>query len=783
MRTFFFVLLALICASVYAVTIQEAIGNKDVAALEQLLSDNPSLVDQQDVQGNTPLHLALLDSDARLADAVLNHNPRLDRINNRGTLPIHLAAQKHSLVLVKRLISMGAEISAPDTLWGGNSLHWAADGGNLEVIRFLIEQGLDLNQTSKGDWKPVDKAVAKGQLEALKLLLAKGATLPEPNNPDDYFFIVAIGSGNTELVSYLIDKGFDPNFRTRNGDLAINQPVFRNQPDILKLLIQRGAIINGVFDRYNFAPLHVAAFRGNAELATILLDNGADIDIPKPIDGSSPLQFAIEMQKNEVAKLLVNRGANLSFTDMAGNSLLNAAIMWDNNEMAYYLIERGADYTGANCASPANCPNPVNPPLLNAAIRNAEMLNYLLDKGININLTNSEGDTALIMSVYSDSMATMQSLINRKAELDIRNNRGQTAFMVACNASNVLKANLLLTAGCNISLQDADGKSALHYAAINGNKEILDILAGKGIKLNVKDRNKHTAMDYAQIYSQPEIAASLKVYGAKASKLKSNIGLQQRLKPNEMPSNKIWYLHHSGMAVRLDNRLLIFDYWKQEDSTATPSLYNGWINPEDIKYLDVYVFVSHSDEDHYDRRILEWKQIIPNLKFVFGFRPEQTQAFRQQNYYLPDYTYVAKDSSCVLDGIEIKTLSSPIDDGSGFYVEAGGIRILHCGDAVNQTKPLPSEFSRSVDHLATQTSGVDYAFIPMLGCGMNDVEALNIGSDYLISKLQPKLIIPMHSGGSEYKYGTWRDSLNNRGLSNKVHVFHNSGDFLLLKQL
>jgi ankyrin repeat protein/L-ascorbate metabolism protein UlaG (beta-lactamase superfamily) len=780
MRHILITFICLSCLGISAMTVHEAVTSKDTVALNQLLKENPSLIDAQDANGNTPLLLAMTDTNPELALALLNYKPRLDLRNNNGVLPIHRAAQKHSLQLVQRLVSSGADINATDTRTGGNVLHWAAEGGNLEVINYLITQGFNPNQDSNDQWKPVDKAVAGGHLDALKLLLEKGATFPILNNPDDYFFIVAINSGNTELVSYLIDKGFDPNFRTSPGDLAINQPVYRNNSAMLKLLIQKGAKINGVFDRYNFAPLHVAAFLGYSEPAQILLDNGAEIDIAKPDDGSSPLQFAIEMKKNDFAKFLISNGANLNFSDMSGVTPLNAAIIWDNNEMAYYLIERGVDYSGKECASAQNCKNTVNPPLINAAIRNAELIAYLLDKGVDINIQNRDGDTALIYSVYGDSLAPMQVLLQRKAKLNIQNNRGQTALILACQNMNLVKVNLLINTGCDISKQDKTGQNALHIAAIKGNPELVRLLISKGINLNAKDKDKFTPLDYAMRYAQTDVIEILRSYNA-ISRFRQAAQAQNRLDfSSGTAETGIWYLEHSGMAVRKGDNLFIFDYWKQPSDANNPSLYNGWINPEEIKDLNVYVFVSHSDMDHYDKRILDWQNQIPKLKYIFGFRPEVTTDYRQNNYALPGYVFVPKDSSCVVDGIQVRTLSSPIDDGSGFYVELNGLKFFHSGDAVNQSKTLPSSYSRSVDHLAAQIKGLDFAFLPMLGCGMNDVEALNTGTDYFIQKLNPTVIIPMHSGGSEYKYDAWRQAVKARSIKNKIEIFHNPGDHFSL---
>jgi hypothetical protein len=86
----------------------------------------------------------------------------------------------------------------------------------------------------------------------------------------------------------------------------------------------------------------------------------------------------------------------------------------------------------------------------------------------------------------------------------------------------------------------------------------------------------------------------------------------------------VWYLRHAGWAVRLGDALLVFDYQEElgmEDVTDdTPrNLENGFINPEEISDLDVFVFVTHAHGDHYDPVIFEWQGEIENLTYFIGW--------------------------------------------------------------------------------------------------------------------------------------------------------------------
>ena len=54
------------------------------------------------------------------------------------------------------------------------SLHLALGPGYLEVARFLIEHGADLNSCDKEGWTPLHTAARNGHLDVVRLLLEHG---------------------------------------------------------------------------------------------------------------------------------------------------------------------------------------------------------------------------------------------------------------------------------------------------------------------------------------------------------------------------------------------------------------------------------------------------------------------------------------------------------------------------------------------------------------------------------------------------------------------------------
>src|SRR5262247_1377178 len=67
------------------------------------------------------------------------------RDSHIGTTPLHCAAHRGFLEIVKDLLDAGADIKSRETCCDAIPLHWAAEGGHLEVARLLIERGSELN--------------------------------------------------------------------------------------------------------------------------------------------------------------------------------------------------------------------------------------------------------------------------------------------------------------------------------------------------------------------------------------------------------------------------------------------------------------------------------------------------------------------------------------------------------------------------------------------------------------------------------------------------------------
>lgn len=121
----------------------------------------------------------------------------------------------------------------------------------------------------------------------------------------------------------------------------------------------------------------------------------------------------------------------------------------------------------------------------------AETVIALIERGVDVNTSDAQGDTLLHHAVRQGNEPLAQVLLARRANPNRRNRYGDTPLMIAALAGKSSLVKRLLAHGAK---PDLGGWNALHYAAYNGHAEILPLLLAAGAELDKPAPNGETAL-------------------------------------------------------------------------------------------------------------------------------------------------------------------------------------------------------------------------------------------------------------------------------------------------
>lgn len=539
----------------------------------------------------------------------------------------------------------------------------------------------------------------------------------------------------------------------------------------VKALLKKDAKQVNADDRNNKEPLHWAAEKGHLELVEFLISKGADVNA-KNVEDETPLHYSAGYGCKDIVKLLVSKGAAVNEKTKRGHTPLSYATMRNQVDIIKFLIANGADVTVTSQNGSTLLHH-------SAWEGSKEMIETFISKGIPADAKNEFGRTPLQNAAIGGNLEAAKVLVAKGADVNHKGEEDWPPLYLAVKRGHKDMVPLLLEAGASVDVkQEKSQQTPLHLAALQGYGEITSMLLDKGADPNAKDAKGQTPLYYACRYGNKKAAKILLSKGAewgkdaKKEKMKKNFGfsplLQKEFKPG---SALVWYLGHSGWAIKTGNHLLVFDYFKNSTPPDTPLLANGTINPEEIKDLNVTVFVSHSHGDHYSPAIFDWEKSVKDITYVMGFKPEKQSG----------YIYMSPRETKTINSMEITTIESN-DSGVGFFIKADGVNIFHSGDHANRKRDFSGPFKEEIEFLADKGLKPDIFFAPVSGCGFGDLEAVKKGVFYTIKKLSPHVMVPMHAGGNEQRYIKFAKETKAAGFDTPICCAGHNGDWFFVNQ-
>lgn len=278
----------------------------------KLLLENGASPDIEDDEGNTPLQRSILYNghDCAIADIIIedlaSKSLRIDSKNRSGQTALYQAIDSGLETAIRSLLENGAD---PNTEISGETvLHqvYGTTVARCNIYQLLLDAGADIETLDLTGTTILRRAVSENNNTLVKFLLENGANVNQQ------------------------DKGGQdvPYFALRN---SVEFLYGRKTPDpnyekIAKILLKgrERSQIDAV-DNLGNTALHLAAKLGFAKVVKLLLDEGANAEA-KDNRGMTAIQGAIQAMKcfahhnhlERVMLLLVKHGVDITNEDLPG---------------------------------------------------------------------------------------------------------------------------------------------------------------------------------------------------------------------------------------------------------------------------------------------------------------------------------------------------------------------------------------------------------------------------------------------------------------------------------
>jgi len=362
------------------------------------------------------------------------------------------AAREGNVGEVLRSLLSGAKSSSKFGNRENTALHVACSNGHLNAVRALLLVKADVDSRDRHECTPLDYASCGGHFEIVQTLLQIGASSVAKDTHNQTAVMKACWYGRVKIVELLLEKGAD--IRAKNSHngatalhaacshLAPNKNRYESVVEIVRIVLSNGADVGATTDVGN-TPLHDACSgaENQLELVALMLENGADVHA-KNSQRYTPLHCACYSAHFKIAKMLVEYGAPVD----------------------------------------AKC-NDLSTPLIKAACSKCDsdgdvnkVVEFLLDKGAEVNARTVHGATALYHACYNGYLETARLLFDHGAILEAKNENNDTSLHCACCNNKLDVVKELVQRKADIFAKGSDNKTPFDQANCAEATEVAEYL-------------------------------------------------------------------------------------------------------------------------------------------------------------------------------------------------------------------------------------------------------------------------------------------------------------------
>ncbi len=340
--------------------------------------------------------------------------------------------------------------------------------GDLAVIDSCLAVGVDVNIRDVNDVPAVIVAANSGNVEAVKKLLEKGADVNARSTM--YYNSTALmeiaANRDAAMAAFLIENGANVHLIDTFGDPAINWAAYYGDIPFVDVLVKNGA--SWEVESEQGTAIEVAMKQWNDPLLAYFIKAGAGQALSGP---ALELVKAVRGEDTEGVQTLLAANVSPDQLDELGSPILIYASSIGSLEIIKLLLEAGAK---------PDLMNRVGQTALSRAayFGHVPVVELLLAYRADVNQTDDHYQLSSLISAAAGGNPTIgQLLIDRGADLDHQEGiSGFTSLMMATAYNREAFIKLLLDAGANPYIKTIEGMTLSDMVGYSNNPKIAEMV-------------------------------------------------------------------------------------------------------------------------------------------------------------------------------------------------------------------------------------------------------------------------------------------------------------------
>ena len=296
---------------------------------------------------------------------------------------------------------------------------------------------------------------------------------------------------NATLEYLISQEGNTANKLTHDGRTYIFWAAYKGNVELMQYLLKKGAKTD-IIDDHGNTILNFAASTGqqNTAVYDLCLENGADLEKDLNHNGANALLLVAPSDKDfKLINYFTSKGLDINSVDSNGNGIFNYVARIGNIELLNKLVDKGLkgndnafifasqgtrgktngievfEYLERLGLNPNTYTKEGRTPLHALASRSddVKLLSYFIEKGVDVNQPDSEGNTAFMSAISRNNLETIAFLFKQVKDINVVNKKGESALALATEYNSSEVVQFLIKSKADVNAVDAKGNNLTYY--------------------------------------------------------------------------------------------------------------------------------------------------------------------------------------------------------------------------------------------------------------------------------------------------------------------------------